>query len=405
MDYPATLEFLYQQLPIFQRVGKAAYKADLGNTIALSAFFKEPHEHFRSIHIAGTNGKGSTAHMLASVLQEAGYKTGLYTSPHLKDFRERIKINGEMIPENEVAAFVEQSMPVIEQVQPSFFELTMMMAFEHFRQEKVDIAVIETGMGGRLDSTNIITPEVSIITNIGMDHTSFLGNDLLSIAVEKAGIIKQNVPIVIGRAEGELKHYFETKAAELSAQIVFAQSKPQLDIECDLKGSKQKENIATSLAALALIKPKFSNISQNSIVAGLHSVIQNTGLQGRWQRLQENPLVITDIAHNQESIGALLENLQQTPFGHLHIVLGMVNDKEIDALLQMLPETANYYFCKANIPRGMEANLLASKANEHKLEGNTYPSVETAFSAAKESANAGDLVLITGSAFVVAEVL
>ena len=405
MNYSETLEFLFQQLPIYQRIGKAAYKADLDNTIALSIFFKEPHEHFRSVHIAGTNGKGSVAHMLASVMQEAGYSTGLYTSPHLKIFRERIKINGEMIPESDVVTFVEQARPVIEKIQPSFFELTMMMAFSHFRKNDVDIAIIETGMGGRLDSTNIITPEVSVITNIGYDHTAFLGSDLPSIAEEKAGIIKENIPIVIGRAEGEIKKLFEEKARSLAAPLIFAQFEPEQDLQCALKGSKQKENITTCLATLGRLKAKYKKISDRSISRGLQNVIKNTGIQGRWQQMQKKPMVIADIAHNQDSIEALLENSARTTFKDLHVVLGMVNDKDLNVLLQMLPTKARYYFCKAKIPRGMEANILASKAKEHGLQGDTYSSVKKAFSAAKGSANVEDLVLITGSAFVVAEVL
>jgi len=405
MDYPATLEFLYRQLPIFQRVGKAAYKADLNNTIALSAFFKGPHKHFRSVHIAGTNGKGSVAHMLASVFQEAGYKTGLYTSPHLKDFRERIKINGEMIPEKKVVEFVERAKPAIEKIQPSFFELTMMMAFEHFRSEEVDIAIIETGMGGRLDSTNIITPEISVITNIGMDHTTFLGKDLESIAHEKAGIIKQGIPVIIGRATRSVKKIFEDVASTRSAPILFAEQQEMPNVECDLKGIRQQANIRTSVAVIDLLKTQFPKIDNTAIAEGFTNIVRNTGLQGRWQTISKNPKVILDIAHNEDSIKALLANLDKVTFEDLHIVLGMVNDKEVSTLLSMLPQKAKYYFCKAKIPRGLEADLLAEKALVSHLSGSIHTNVQAAYKAAIECSKTKDLVLVTGSAFVVAEVL
>lgn len=405
MDYPATLEFLYQQLPIFQRVGKAAYKADLNNTIALSAFFKGPHKHFRSVHIAGTNGKGSVAHMLASVFQEAGYKTGLYTSPHLKDFRERIKINGEMIAKENVVEFVDRAKPAMDNIQPSFFELTMMMAFEHFRQEEVDIAIIETGMGGRLDSTNIITPEVSVITNIGLDHTTFLGKDLESIAGEKAGIIKQGIPVVIGRADEAVQNVFEDIALTRSAPILFAEQQKMPNVECDLKGAHQGENIRTTVAALDLLKIQFPKIDDAAIAEGLAIVVKNTGLQGRWQTISTNPKVILDIAHNEDSIKALLANLTNETFEELHIVLGVVNDKEVSTLIGMLPQKAKYYFCKANIPRGLEADLLAEKALVSGLSGSVHINVQAAYKAAIGCSKTTDLVLVTGSAFVVAEVL
>ena len=405
MDYPATLEFLYQQLPIFQRVGKAAYKADLSNTYALSTFFKDPHKHFRSVHIAGTNGKGSVAHMLASVFQQAGYKTGLYTSPHLKDFRERVKINGEMISKEKVVDFVAKAKPAIEEIHPSFFELTMMMAFEHFRLEEVDIAMIETGMGGRLDSTNIITPEVSVITNIGMDHTAFLGKDEASIAGEKAGIIKQGVPIIIGRAEGDVRQVFEEKAQEQNAPIFYAQEQKTPMLRSDLKGIRQTENAKTAFVALEHVRSSFQDLSPDVVLKGLKNVVRNTGLQGRWQTLREAPKVIADIAHNEDSIRAMLENLSKEQFNELHIIFGAVNDKEVETMLSLAPKNATYYFCKADIPRGLNAEELRTKALSHGLLGSSYSSVAHALIAAERSSVADDLVLISGSAFVVAEVL
>ena len=405
MDYPETLEFLYQQLPIFQRIGKAAYKADLSNTISLSEFFGDPHKHFKSIHIAGTNGKGSVAHMMASALQEAGYKVGLHTSPHLKDFRERIKINGEMIPEQAVVEFVERARPIIEEIQPSFFELTVLMAFEHFKDEQVDVAVIETGMGGRLDSTNILDPELSVITNIGLDHTAFLGNDLDSIAGEKAGIIKQNTPVVIGRAQGAVRAVFVNKAQEEKAAIFFAEDSIVPDLETDLRGMRQQENARTAFVGLYLVKGTFPDLSDSNIRSGLRKVLDNTGLQGRWQTLQGTPKVILDIAHNEDSVKALLVNLGKELYTDLHFVLGTVNDKEVDAMLELLPREAEYYFCKADIPRGMDPNVLMQKAQEHGLAGQVYPSVVEAMYAARKTAEADDLILVSGSAFVVAEVL
>ena len=357
------------------------------------------------ITVAGTNGKGSTSHMLASVFQEAGYKTGLYTSPHLKDFRERIKINGEMIPKQYVLEFVENHKPYFEKNQLSFFEMTVGLAFDYFRNEKVDIAIVEVGMGGRLDSTNIITPEVSVITNIGLDHVQFLGNSLTEIASEKAGIIKKEIPIIIGETLRETKPVFERIAAEKNAPITFAESIDFSNYTSDLKGIYQQKNIKTVLVALKLLREKGWNISEEAIEKGLLNTIKNTGLMGRWQVLSDAPKVICDTAHNKDGLKLVMQQLENENFEKLHIVLGVVNDKDLDSVLPLFPKNATYYFCKPNIPRGLDASLLLTKARGFGMIGEEYMSVEKAYKAATKAASRNDLIFVGGSTFVVAEVL
>ncbi len=390
---------------MYQRVGQSAYKADLTATLNLANYLKNPEQSFKSVHVAGTNGKGSTSHMLASVFQEAGYKTGLYTSPHLKDFRERIKINGEMIPKNYVSEFVENHKVYFEQNQLSFFEMTVGLAFDYFRKEKVDIAIIEVGMGGRLDSTNIIAPEVSVITNIGLDHTQFLGDTLEKVAVEKGGIIKKGIPVIIGETWPETKSIFERIAAERNAAIFFAETLDSSDYFSDLKGSYQQKNIKTVLASLDVLRQKGWDISQENIVKGLLSTIKNTGLRGRWQILNETPKVICDTGHNKEGLQLVMEQLLKETYKSLHIVLGVVSDKDLGAVLPLFPKDAIYYFCKPNIPRGLDASLLLTQARGFGLVGEEYISVKKAYSAAMEAASVEDLVFVGGSTFVVAEVL
>jgi dihydrofolate synthase/folylpolyglutamate synthase len=430
-NYPEVLEFLFSQLPMFHRIGSAAYKDNLDNTIRLDELFGHPHRSFRTIHVAGTNGKGSVSHMLASVLQEAGYKTGLYTSPHLKDFRERIRVNGVMIPEEKVVWFTEQYLDRNrrENMEPSFFELTVSMAFDYFRSQQVDVAVIEVGLGGRLDSTNIITPEVSVITNISFDHMSLLGNTLPKIAAEKAGIIKNLVPVVIGESCEETNVVFNQFAAKASAPICFADQeytadysmltiggkqslnirrKEQLvypDLQIDLLGIYQRHNVPTVLKTVDILNEKGWNISEKVIRRALLNAIQNTGLLGRWQIIGHNPLTICDTGHNPAGIRIVVEQINQTAWKELHLVIGMVNDKDQDEVLSQLPTNAQYYFTKAAIPRAAEPEELASKAEKFGLAGNCYPSVREALSAALANAGENDLVFIGGSTFVVAEVL
>ncbi|MCF8233399.1 MAG: bifunctional folylpolyglutamate synthase/dihydrofolate synthase [Bacteroidales bacterium] len=432
MNYRQTLQYLYNKLPMFQRVGAAAYKANLDNTYALLDILSNPHKHFKSVHIAGTNGKGSVSHLLASILQEAGYKTALYTSPHLKDFRERIRINGKMIPEEEVVSFVERYARDFERIKPSFFEMTVGMAFKYFEEQKVDIAVLEVGMGGRLDSTNVVRPELSIITNISYDHTDFLGESLEKIAVEKAGIIKKHLPVVIGEMQEETTDVFLNKAHEMNAELSFAdqnlsiqraekftendQPKYLLDIskggmphlmeiELPLTGLYQLKNLITTLQSVEILAQRGYNISPAVIFEGINKVRENTGFVGRWLILGKNPTIICDTAHNVEGMRHVLSQLGSLQFEKMHFVLGMVNDKEIDKILQMLPKKAVYYFCKADIPRGLESSLLKRKAEKFGLSGNAWASVQQAFDAAKRSASPNDLVFVGGSTFVVAEVI
>ncbi|MCB0495980.1 MAG: bifunctional folylpolyglutamate synthase/dihydrofolate synthase [Cyclobacteriaceae bacterium] len=421
MTYQETIDYLYSALPMFQRLGPVAYKVDLGNTIELVKAIGDPHTKFKSIHVAGTNGKGSVSHMLASVLQEAGYKVGLYTSPHLKSFTERIRVNGAPIEEAAVVDFVERIRPVIEKIEPSFFEITVAMAFDYFANQQVDIAVVEVGLGGRLDSTNIITPEVSVITNIGWDHQALLGDTLPKIAFEKAGIIKKGVPVVVSQKQSEVAKVFERKAAAEQTSVTFASDMYRLEqaspdrfnvfwyneivhegLQLDLQGAYQRYNLPGVLQTLA--KLKGFRISEDAIRSGLENVMENTGLRGRWQQLGEKPTVICDTGHNQDGIRFIVEQLQRLSYKTLHIVWGMVKDKSADEVLTLLPKTAVYYFCAANIPRALPANELKEKAAAYKLIGESYASVGEAIRAARSNADNQDVVFIGGSTFVVAEI-
>ncbi len=426
MDYKQTIEFLYDQLPVYQRDGAPAYKNNLNNTIELDNYFGNPHQNFKTIHIAGTNGKGSVSHMLASVLIQSGFNVGLYTSPHLKDFRERITINGQLISKDFVTSFVDQHKDIIEKIKPSFFELTVAMAFDYFNKQAVDIAVIETGMGGRLDSTNIIKPLVSIITNIGFDHVKFLGNTLKQIATEKAGIIKPDTPVIIGEHDPETAPVFKQIADQLYAPIIFAdkrffisnhnidknhqsffakneQSGTTFEITLDLLGIYQKQNAITVLAALDFLTPKLK-LNKKNIIEGLTQVVKNTGFKGRWQILNQQPLTICDTGHNAHGIKQVVQQLELYNYNNLHFVIGAVNDKDIDQILKLLPKNAIYYFTKASIPRALDQNILKQKAAVYNLTGNSYPTVEIAVNQAKKAATNNDLIFIGGSTFIVAEI-
>lgn len=431
MTYKEILNFLYSQLPMFQRTGPAAYKDNLDNTHLLDKMFEHPHRSFKTIHVAGTNGKGSVSHMIASVLLEAGYKTGLYTSPHLIDFRERIKINGEMISENGVISFTEKYLAknIEAKIEPSFFELTVSMAFDFFRNEKVDIAVIEVGLGGRLDSTNIITPEISVITNISYDHQALLGNTLQKIAAEKAGIIKKGVPVVIGEFSEETVHVFKTIAKNNGCDIYFAGNEyiseysmlsidnrqifnfkknnkiifPELKI--DLLGIYQKNNVATVLKTFEILKLSKNKILEQHIRNGLSNTIKNTGLLGRWQIIGNNPLIVCDTGHNEAGIKNVVKQINQTAHKKLHLIIGMVNDKDQNEILALLPSEAEYYFTKASIPRATMPEELQQKAADFNLKGNCFETVQMALSAAKQNAGINDFIFIGGSTFVVADAL
>lgn len=426
MTYQETLDYLFNALPMYQRIGKAAYKADLSNTRALCRQLNNPQEFFKSIHIAGTNGKGSTSHALASILQEAGYKVGLYTSPHLKSFTERIKINGREIDEAIVVEFVEKNKPFLEEIQPSFFEMTVAMAFDHFAAEQVDYAVVEVGLGGRLDSTNVITPMLSLITNIGYDHTQFLGNTLPSIAREKAGIIKPGVPVVISETHPETKAVFEEAAHAQHASIYFAdelldvrvvsgdQKQPLIEFtvgsqegkgnyQMDLTGNYQKKNLAGILMAVEVLKKKIHGLNPEAIQRGLSRITTNTGLKGRWQKLREKPLVYCDTGHNAEGIRMIVEQLKAIPHQSLFMILGMSNDKDISPVLSLLPKEASYTFCEAKLPRAMSADALYTQAAVHGLTGRVIADVNEALDQVLKEAGEEDLVFIGGSTFVVAE--
>ena len=435
MSYQDTIDYLYSRLPLFSRIGPAAIKADLHNTIAICDFLGNPQNKFKTIHVAGTNGKGSTSHMLASILQEAGYKTGLYTSPHLYDFRERIKVNGIMCSETFVTSFTNKMKPFIEKVEPSFFEITVGMAFEYFADENVDIAIIETGLGGRLDSTNIINPILSIISNIGMDHMALLGNTLPEIAYEKAGIIKQATPVVISEIIPETKNIFEQKANSLNAPIYYAEDYIQfksfqnnwqtslfefnqplihlLDaplfpksftVECDLPGKYQYKNLKGVLVAMQILATMGWQLSASKILKGLLHVGKNTGLMGRWECIQTTPRIILDVAHNEHGIKALLEQLESLHYAQLHIITGMVKDKDVNAVLNLLPKKAKYYFTQSHIPRALPVSELAAKGNAFDLNGSQFENVNIALQSANKNATANDLILVIGSVFLVAEV-
>ncbi len=406
MTYPEVLEYLFAQLPMFHRIGAAAYKPSLKNTEALCHWLGNPEKKIKTIHVGGTNGKGSTTHLLSAVLQSAGYKVGLYTSPHLIDFRERIKINGEWVSEEFVIDFVQryQNSNCIS-LQPSFFELTFALAVDYFAKSNVDIAIIEVGMGGRLDSTNVIQPLLSVLTNVSKDHMQFLGNSIEAIATEKAGIIKDKTPVVLGPMVSQAKGVFEEKAKEKESTLFVAEYNSEIP-HCSLAGDYQKENIQTAFCALKVIQKNFLPFDDQHISHGFGNVQSLTGLKGRWEILQqENPKIVADVGHNEDGIKWVLQQVRNHSFDQLHIVLGMVNDKDVDQVLSLFPKNAKYYFCKANIPRGLDAGILKEKAQSQMLFGEVYTSVADAFENAKIHAQNTDFILITGSFFTVAEVV
>ena len=429
MTYKQTLDFLFSWLPAYHRIGRAAYKNNLDNSNALDSYFGHPHLKFRTIHVAGTNGKGSVSHMIASILQEAGYRTGLFTSPHLRDFRERIRINGEMIPKREVTAFVRKHHSIIESLKPSFFEMTVAMAFDYFARANVDVAVIEVGLGGRLDSTNIITPVLSVITNIGHDHMDLLGNTLGKVASEKAGIIKHKTPVVIGETQEETRKVFEMRAAENGSPLFFADAnfecliQPVSDLAFERQysirniaenktirgslpvgGDYQGKNLITVCQSLSVLKPEL-NLTDENIVEGIRKVIINTGLQGRWQVLRTKPLVICDTGHNKEGLEFVARQLKVMKSARLRMVIGFVSDKDLSLVFPLLPREAEYYFTRASIPRALDEKILQSKASESGLYGKCYSSVREALDAAIGEAGPEDLVFVGGSTFVVAEII
>jgi len=406
MTYQETVNWMFSQLPMYQLQGASAYKKDLTNTILLVDHLKNPEKNLQCIHVAGTNGKGSTSHMLASILQEAGYKVGLYTSPHLKDFRERIKVNGNDIPENFVSEFITQHQSFFEAHNLSFFEMSVGLAFTYFQNQKTDIAIIETGLGGRLDATNIITPLISVITNIGLDHIQFLGTTLEAIAYEKAGIIKPNVPVVIGEYIPETKSVFVEKAKETASEIFFAGDLIFEDYPSSLIGDYQIQNKKTVLQTIRILQSqKAFVISEAQIKRGFLNVVANTGLYGRWQQLKEQPKVICDTAHNKHGLSIVLNQVQNQKYDILHIVLGIVNDKDLSDILPLFPTNAIYYFCKPNIPRGLDENILQQQAANYNLNGKVYNSVSEAYQSALKNAAPSDFIYIGGSTFVVAEIL
>jgi dihydrofolate synthase/folylpolyglutamate synthase len=405
MNYQDTVSWMFRQLPMYQNKGISAFKKDLTNTFNLSNHLGQPEKKFKSIHVGGTNGKGSTSHMLASVLQESGYKVGLYTSPHLKDFRERIRIKGKVVSEQFVIGFVKRNKAFLEANSLSFFEMTVGMAFDYFAMEKVDIAVIEVGLGGRLDSTNIISPELSIITNIGFDHMQMLGNTLEKIAVEKAGIIKQNIPVVIGETHANTEALFISKAIETNSKIYFADQLIQNVLESDLKGSYQKHNIKAVIQAVEVLRQAGFKISQSELQKGLLNVTYNTGLNGRWQVLGYDPKIICDTAHNKEGLTYVINQLKTETFNRLHIVFGVVNDKDLSSIIPLLPKNATYYLCKPDVQRGLEVEKLKAIFKESQLIGQAYNSVNEALNNAKSNANKDDLIYVGGSTFVVAEII
>jgi dihydrofolate synthase / folylpolyglutamate synthase len=429
MNYQQTIEFLFAQLPAYHRIGKAAYRNNLDNTHDLDDYFGNPHKKFRTIHIAGTNGKGSVSHMIASVLMEAGYKTGLYTSPHLKDFRERIKVDGGMIPKREVTSFIRKHSGIINSVKPSFFEMTVAMAFDYFARSEVDVAVIEVGLGGRLDSTNIITPVISVITNIQHDHMDILGNSLAKIAAEKSGIMKPGVPVVIGETTDETRDIFTMKSGENGVTPVFAEENfdcslgEPLNISGErrciirnrdtgykyegiipLGGDYQEKNLKTVMQTLVLLSGEMS-LTDNNITEGIRKVIENTGLSGRWQTLRKKPHVICDTGHNREGLEFVVRQIKAQGAERVHFVLGFVSDKDLSTVLPLFPKDGKYYFTKASVPRALDEKLLKDAALEYGLHGDTFPSVKKALDAAISNASSRDLVFVGGSTFVVADVI
>ncbi len=406
MNYKETAEWMFEKLPMYQQQGKTAYRKDLTNTLLLAKHLGNPENDLKFIHIAGTNGKGSTAHTISSILMEAGYKVGLFTSPHLKDFRERIKIDGKEISQEYVTDFIAENKDFFEHNNLSFFEMTTGLALQYFKAEKVDIVVMETGMGGRLDSTNIIIPIISVITNIGLDHVQFLGDTLEKIASEKAGIIKQNIPVVIGEYTAETKPVFEQTAKGENAPIYFASDLQNAALESDLKGAYQKSNMKTVKQAIDVINQTGEfKISAQACRLGMLSVVKNTGLLGRWQVLQQNPTVICDTAHNKHGLTIVLQQLKESTYDNLHIVLGLVNDKDLKEILSLFPTNSKYYFCSPNISRGLDVSILAEKATEFSLIGNSFSSVSEAYKSAASQALPTDLIYVGGSTFVVAEIL
>jgi dihydrofolate synthase / folylpolyglutamate synthase len=427
LTYQETIEYLYQQLPVFHRIGKKAFKADLINTLKLCEHLNNPHHKFKTIHIAGTNGKGSSSHYIASILQSAGYKTGLYTSPHLKSYTERIRINGQPIPEQNVVDFVENNQAFLEELKPSFFEMSVGMAFEYFAKEQVDIAVIEVGLGGRLDSTNIITPLASLITNISFDHTDILGDTLEKIATEKAGIIKKKIPVVVSEKASKTEKVFREKANQENAPIYFAEDyfsilnsnesdsflkinlldkskNSTIELQSQLLGKYQLKNILGVLKLIDILQQKDFQISETHIQEGISKVISQTGLKGRWQILSEKPLMICDTAHNVSGISQILGSITKINYSKLWMILGFVSDKDISSILQLLPKEANYVFCEANIPRALKANDLKIKALEYFLIGEEVRDVNEAIEKVKAVAQDNDFIYIGGSTFVVAEI-
>jgi len=403
MTYQQTLEWMYAQLPMYQHLGSSALNASLNNILAFSDYLGHPETRFRSIHVAGTNGKGSSSHMLASVLQESGYRTGLYTSPHLKDFRERIRISGIPIEQEEVIEFIERHRPFFQKQQLSFFEMTVGLAFHSFAKRKVDVAVVEVGLGGRLDATNILQPEVCLITNIGMDHTEILGNTLEKITREKAGIIKPGIPVVISETQEGVATVFEEIAGERKAPIIFADQSVTQNYPTSLLGNYQIRNVKGVLATLQVLGDE--RVTEADIRAGLLKVTENTGLLGRWQIIRERPKVIFDTAHNSEGLSLTLEQLQQQARGQLHFVLGFVKEKNLDRILPFFPKRAGYYFCRADIPRGLDAEILRAEAEKYGLFGEAYASVPKALNAALMKASEGDTIYVGGSTFTVADAL
>jgi len=429
MNYQEAVTWLFSRLPAYHRIGKAAYKGNLNNTLELDKYLGFPHRKFRSVHVAGTNGKGSVSHMLASILQEAGYRTALYTSPHLRDFRERIRVNGDMIAEDEVVSFIMKHRKAIDKIEPSFFELTVAMAFDFFARMQCEVAVIEVGMGGRLDSTNIISPELSVITNIGHDHMEFLGNTLAAVAGEKAGIIKGNVPVVIGETHPETMNVFIEKARSLKSPLCFADRKFRCELgELDEKnalrswtiydlerktqcrgstplgGLSQEKNLQTVAASAEILAPLF-NLNEKHFTRGVDGVVKNTGLLGRWQILSQNPLTVCDTGHNREGLEYVMRQVAQTGKKRVHMVIGFVNDKDLSSVLPLFPRDAVYYFTKASIPRALDEKILQAEAGKYGLSGEAYPDVSLALDAARHNASDMDMIFIGGSTFVVAEVL